>query len=270
MRTIFALTLGLAVLAASASAQVADTTHDRTFLTREDLLVAAGAFGVSAAVSHWDPDIARSSQGSKYQGSSLHSFALNVSKVNETTLTLAGIATYGLGRLVHAPLVTDVALHATESVVLASVASQLIRGPLGRTRPYVTHDSDQYDFHPGKGFFGSSSFDYRSFPSIHTSSSMAVATVLVMETQRRNPDAVKFVAPLAFGAGMLPGLARIQLDQHWASDVVAGAFMGIFAGYKVVSYSHDHPDNWFDRVLLGATVMPDANGRVLVMWSPTM
>lgn len=73
-----------------------------------------------------------------------------------------------------------------------------------------------------------------------------------------------------FGAGLLPGLARIQLDQHWTSDVVAGAFMGIFGGYKVVSYSHDHPDNWFDRVLLGATVMPDANGRMLVMWSPTM
>lgn len=270
MRPIVAVGLGLFMLAHTAAAQSSDSTHDKTFLTREDAIVAGVGLGVTAVVSHYDVDIARASQGSRYQGSGLRNFSTNVSKVNETTLTLAGIATYGIGRLAHSALVTDVALHATESVVLASVASQLIRGPLGRTRPYVTHDSDQYDFHPGKGFFGSSSFDFRAFPSIHTSSSMAVATVIVMETQRRNPDATKFVAPLMYSAALLPGLARIDLDQHWASDIVAGAFMGIFAGYKVVSYSHDHPNNWFDRVLSVASVAPDANGRVLVMLSPTM
>ena len=52
---------------------------------------------------------------------------------------------------------------------------------------------------------------------------------------------------MLFSAAILPGLSRIQLDQHWASDILAGAFMGVFAGYKVTTYSHDHPDNWFDR-----------------------
>jgi membrane-associated phospholipid phosphatase len=132
----------------------------------------------------------------------------------------------------------------------------------------VSHDSDQYKFKPFRGFFGDSTFDYRAFPSIHTSSSMAVATVLTMEIHRRNPDATPFVAPVLFAAGMLPGLARIRLDQHWSSDVVAGAFMGVLAGYKVVSYSHAHPDNWFDRLFLSASIMPEPNGRMLVMLSP--
>lgn len=257
-----------ALLSSQLSGQSADTARSKTFLNRGDLGWAAAAAGTTALVSLFDKSIARASQESRFQDSSLHRFALNVSHVNETTLTIAGIATYGIGRLTHSELVTDVALHATESVVLSSLASQLIRGPLGRTRPYVSHDSNQYLFHPFKGFFGSSSFDNRAFPSIHTSSSMAVATVIVMETNRRAPDATWFVAPVLYGAALLPGVARIQLDQHWASDIVAGAFMGVLTGYKVVTYSHDHPDNPFDRFFLSASVMPGPNGGLLVGFSP--
>jgi membrane-associated phospholipid phosphatase len=262
----YAAVATLALFASTSGAQVRDTTiPDKTFLTRRDLLVSAVAIGATGLLSIYDSDIARASQQPRYQSESLHRFALNVSKVNETTLTVAGIATYGIGRLSGNRTVADVGLHATESVVLASLASQVIRGALGRSRPYVTKDTDQYNFKFGKGF---SSFDYRSFPSIHTSSSMAVATVITMELHRRHSDATPFVAPILFAAGLLPGLVRIQLDQHWASDVFAGAFMGVFAGYKVVSYSHDHPDNFFDRNLLKVSVMPDPYGRMRIAFSP--
>jgi membrane-associated phospholipid phosphatase len=97
---------------------------------------------------------------------------------------------------------------------------------------------------------------------------MAVATVLTMETHRRHPSATPYVAPLLFAAGMLPGLSRIQLDQHWASDIFAGAFMGIFAGYKVTKYSHDNPTNWFDRKLLSVSVSQGPDGGVMVGISP--
>ena len=260
-----ALLLLLAVASAGTARGQDTTSHDKTFLVRRDLGYAGAAIAASALLSHWDTDIAKASQQSKYQSASLHKFALDVSKVNETSLTIGGIVVYGVARLAGQRTVTDVALHATESVVLASLASQLIRGPLGRARPYVTHDTDQYNFKFGGGFVGRdslTSFDRRAFPSIHTSSSMAVATVLYMEMKRRGVSATPYVAPLLFAAGMLPGLARIQLDQHWASDVLAGAAMGVFAGYKVVSYSHDHPTNVFDRVLLGTTVSPNPEGGV--------
>ena len=185
--------------------------------------------------------------------------------MNETTLTAGGILIYGIGRLTKSRTTADVALHATESVILASVASQLIRGPLGRTRPHVTNDSNQYDFQPFQGF---RNFKNRAVPSIHTSSSMAVATALTLEAHRRKPGATPFVAPVLMTAGLLPGLARIQLDQHWASDILAGAFMGVFAAYKVTKYSHDHPTNRFDRVLLKASVTQAENGQILVGFDP--
>ncbi|HEV7992701.1 MAG TPA: phosphatase PAP2 family protein [Gemmatimonadaceae bacterium] len=263
MRTAPRIVLVLLLVARALAAQEAQVTShgDKTFLTRRDLLTAGLALGATAVLSRWDTDIAQASQKGWYQDSSTHNFADKVSKVNETTLTLGGLLVYGVGRLSHSNATADIALHATEAVVLASLASQVIRGPLGRARPYVTNDTDQYSFTAFKGF---GNFTHRAFPSIHTSSSMAVATVLTMETHRRHPGATPFVAPVLFAAGLLPGLARIDLNQHWASDIAAGAFMGVFAGYKVTKYSHDHPGNRFDRVLLHAMVMPGPNGAPMV------
>jgi membrane-associated phospholipid phosphatase len=277
VRFLVALLFLLSVLGQPAHAQRADSSSgNKHFLVQRDWAIAGAALVGTGALSYFDPKIARWSQRFRTYNSTtgkesdnLSVFSRNVSKVNETTLTAAGIIVYGVGRLFHAPTVTDIALHSAESVILGSLASQVIRGPLGRTRPYVSHDSDQYKFKPGRGFFGDSSFDYRAFPSIHTSSSMAIATVITMETNRRHPEATKFVAPVLFAAGLLPGLARIRLDQHWASDVASGAFMGVFAGYKVVSYSHDHPDNRFDKVFLSASVAPDPHGGMRVGFSPT-
>jgi membrane-associated phospholipid phosphatase len=259
----------LALASHSALAQAADSSRrDKTFLTRRDLLISGIAVGATALLSRYDDDIALASRESRFQSSSLTSFSQNVSKVNETTLTAAGIVTYGIGRLTKSPTVADVGLHATEAVVLASVVSQIIRGPLGRARPYVTGDTDQYDFQFGGGFkTGETGFRRRAFPSIHTSSGMAVATVLTMELHRRHSGATPYVAPILFAAGLLPGLVRVQLDQHWASDVAAGAFMGVFAGYKVVSYSHAHPHNWFDRTLLRVNVAPSVTGGANVGFS---
>ena len=265
------VSLAILVLAVrTSSAQLPDTvTHDKTFLTRADLGIASVALAGTALLSHWDTQIARRSQDSTFQTARMKSFAKNASKFQETSLTVAGLLTYGIARATGQHTVEDVALHATESVVLASLVSQVIRGPLGRSRPYVTNDTNQYDVSFGGGFkTGEAGFKRRAFPSIHASSSMAVATVLAMELQRRHSSATPYLAPILLAAGLLPGLSRIQLDQHWASDVAAGALMGAFAGYKVVSYSHDHPDNAFDRVLLKATIVPNANGGMSVGFSP--
>ena len=253
------------VLPATALAQTADTvTHDKTFLTRRDFVVLGVGAAATGLLSIWDDDIAKWSQQQQFQDSSTHRWALRVSKVQETTLTVASLLTYGIGRLTKQNTIADVGLHATESVVMASLASQVIRGPLGRTRPHEAGDTNQYDFHFGKGF---THFENRAFPSIHTSSGMAVATVLTMEMSRRHVKATPYIAPLLFAAGILPGLSRINLDQHWASDILGGAVMGVFSGYKVVSYSHDHPNNWFDRKLLKVTVAPDAGSGWKVGYS---
>jgi membrane-associated phospholipid phosphatase len=59
----------------------------------------------------------------------------------------------------------------------------------------------------------------------------------------------------------------MYLDQHWASDVVAGAFTGTILGAKMVRYAHGHRKNRLDRWMLGTTITPDPRGGVLVMRS---
>ena len=215
----------------------------KTLFTARDAGIGAGFLAASVAISYFDPKIARfftdTSLSHVRTGQRLDDVFTHI---NETTLTLAGVAAYGIGRLAKSSTITDVAFHTTEAIVTASLASQLIRGPLGRSRPHVTNFADQYDFHWFKGF---REFKYRAFPSIHSGSGFAAATVLVQEARRRRPGSVKFVAPMLYGLALTPGLSRMYLGQHWASDIFAGAFMGTFAGMKVVNYSHTHPGNRF-------------------------
>ena len=63
-----------------------------------------------------------------------------------------------------------------------------------------------------------------------------------------------------YGGATLVGLSRMYHNNHWASDVALGAAIGTFSGLKVVRYSHAHPDNKLDKFILGATVVPNANG----------
>jgi membrane-associated phospholipid phosphatase len=255
-------------VAASAVGAQSDSVA-RTLLTRKDAEIGADAVITAAAISYFDPRIASffadSSLSHVRAGQRLdHIFT----HVNETTLTVAGIAAYGVGRLVKSPALTDVAFHTTEAVVTASLASQLIRGPLGRSRPHVTGDTNQYDFHWFQGF---RQFNYRAFPSIHSSSGFAAATALVQETRIRRPGAVKFVAPLLYGAALTPGLARMYLGQHWASDIFAGAVMGTMAGLKSVNYSHTHGRSRFERALVpssGLSLAPIPGG-IEVSWGRT-
>jgi hypothetical protein len=241
------ISLLLASLAAMPAAAQSDSAS-KTLLNRRDAKIALGAVATAVAISHFDVKI-----GNFFADSSLshvrtgRRLANTFTHINETTLTLAGVAAYGVGRLSRSETITDVAFHTTEAIVGASLASQLIRGPLGRSRPEVTGGQDQYDFGWFKGF---RQFNNRAFPSIHSGSGFAAATALVQETKRRKPGAVKVVAPVLYGLALTPGLSRMYLRKHWASDIFAGAVMGTMAGMKAVNYSHTHPGNRFQDFMV--------------------
>jgi membrane-associated phospholipid phosphatase len=236
----------LVALAAELSAQSASPPP---LFTKSDALWAAAFLGGSIALSTADVRIARKATDTSVHSTGLDKLARNFAKVQEGTLTVGNLALWGIARLAKAPNMADITFHAAESVVIGSVASQVIRGPLGRSRPYVTNYDDQYDFHFFKGF---GNFKYRAFPSIHTASSFAVATVYTLETKRRAPGAVWIVGPLAYAFAAGPGLARMYNGQHWASDILSGAFVGALAGAKVVRYNHDvRPRNAVNRFFLG-------------------
>ena len=242
-------------------AQQPKDTIDKTFFTKRDLVKAAGIVGVSAVVSIFDERIAHWTQGSNVQGDeSRKDLADALTVVNETPLTIGAFATYGVGRLIGNETVTDVGLHTTESLVLTVALAEAIRGPLGRLRPRASPD-DAFHFKFGTGF---SDFAARSYPSIHAAVAFAAATTLVGEAKVRKPEMVKYVAPPLYTLALIPGFTRMYLNQHWASDVVAGTLMGAMLGTKVVRYAHTHDRNFIDRVMMGMTVMPDGQGNVRV------
>jgi membrane-associated phospholipid phosphatase len=252
---------------ASAQAATRDSTHiDRTFVTRRDAALAGVALVGSAAVSIFDERIARYTQSAGVQGGkSRQDLADALTVVNEMPLTVAAVVTYGVGRLSHSSTVADVGLHTTEALLLTTAFAELIRAPLGRARPRVSPDN-AYAFHPGTGF---TNFDNRAFPSLHAAVAFATASALVGEIRERRPDANRYAAPLLYTAATIPGFTRLYLDQHWASDIVAGSFLGAWLGSKVVRYAHTHRQSKLDRALLGTAVLPDGRGGTMVMVSLT-
>jgi membrane-associated phospholipid phosphatase len=234
---------------------------DRTFFTKRDAVLSGIALAGSAVITVFDVRIANYMQSEGVQdGQSRKDLADALTVVNEMPLTVGAVLTYGVGRLTHSSTVADVGLHTTEALLLTTAIAELIRAPLGRARPRVSPD-DQYAFHWGTGF---TNFDNRAFPSLHAAVAFATASALVGEIRERKPEANRYAAPLLYTAAMVPGLTRMYLNQHWASDVAAGSFLGALIGNKVVRYAHTHSRSKLDRILLGTAVVPDGRGGMMV------
>ncbi len=250
--------LTVALHAAAVPLLFAQTTEPRasnaSLFTGRDAVAAGIATAATLALAAFDRQIAEgiSDPSGRFQRNTfLGARSRDFNKVNEQTLTIGSLALYGVGRLSRLPTLADVSFHVAEAVVVASTVSQIIRLPLGRERPIVEGNggSDPFVFRPFKGL---SSRDYRAFPSIHSSSGFAAAAVLAGEVAHRWPDARWYVTPVAYALAATPGLSRMYMNQHWASDVLMGAFIGVVAGQKIVRYNHTtNPRNKVNRFFLG-------------------
>jgi membrane-associated phospholipid phosphatase len=252
-----ALALALCLSGGGASPSLLAQNGDGSgvLITGRDLGLMAGATLGTAALSRLDVPLARLFGDSAFHARhpGFTSAAKRSSFVTETVLMITGGAVYGIARLRHDDGTADVAFHTTESVIFPALFIQVVRGALGRARPHVIgpsgelRDTNPYDFELLHGF---TSFDYRSFPSMHAMASVAVATALSQEMRQRDTPHRGLISPLLYAGAAVPGLARMYLDEHWASDIALGIFLGAFAGQKVVTYSHAHPDNRIDRKFL--------------------
>ena len=105
------------------------------------------------------------------------------------------------------------------SLFATGIATPVLKFAVGRARP----DADL-----GNHYFTPFSNRDASFPSGHTTQAFAVASVIAAH------DSHLWVKIVAYGIAGTVGLARIEQNEHWASDVVAGAILGTVIGNAVV------------------------------------
>ncbi len=105
--------------------------------------------------------------------------------------------------------------HAVVAAATAGLAATALKWTIGRKRPSQGFDADHYD-----GF----EFKDSSFPSGHTAIAFGIASSLSRDIHGRWDDVA------LYGAASLTGLARMNDNKHWLSDVLGGAAVGILAG----------------------------------------
>ena len=247
------------------TAQTDTTRKHQTLFTSRDAFLGLGFAGLTVAMFPVDQSIAKRLENeSSRQNRFLNNSAKGFEYVSTPGAYIIGGSLYVLGRVTHHPDMEDLGWHGTEAAILATGITGILKGALGRARPYVSADTNAHDF---KVFGGFTNSDRQSFPSGHTTVAFAAASSVTSEAQRIWPGHTWLVAPVMYGGATMVGLSRMYHNKHWASDVVLGAGIGTFSGIKVVRYSHAHPDNFIDRVILRASVLPDGHGGGVVAWN---
>ena len=114
----------------------------------------------------------------------------------------------------------DASLVALEAHVYSALFTAGLKRLTGRARPGAGKGAHHFDpFDPDD-----------AFPSGHASRAFAVAAVFADRYGGSVPV-------LAYGAAGLVAASRLVLDEHWASDVVGGAALGIVVG-RALSRRH--------------------------------
>jgi membrane-associated phospholipid phosphatase len=123
----------------------------------------------------------------------------------------------------------ETGLKGLEAYVITVVFTSAIKQVAHRHRPYqdVPPDPHAWDgpFSWG-GPYGT--FGYNSFPSGHSSSIFAVATLIGLEYWD-----TKWVPIVSFGLAGFTALYRLAVNDHWASDVLFGSALGFAIGSMV-------------------------------------
>ena len=244
-----ALTLFVAPATAMAQTPAADSARARReplFVPRDALY--AGGFLVGAlAMYPIDRTVADLvQQPSRQANHLLRGSATGFRLLGNPGSILISSGMYAVGRVAGHSELADVGLHTAESLTMAIALTGALKGAVGRARPEADQEHP-YSFGFGRGFSADS---FQSFPSGHTSSAFATAAAVSAEIGRLYPKHRVWVKPLLYGGAGLVGVSRTYNNKHWASDVVAGAALGTFSGWKVVRYNHTHRGNRLDRLFL--------------------
>jgi membrane-associated phospholipid phosphatase len=157
------------------------------------------------------------------------SYKTGILRGRNTTLveTLTPVAYYMVGVARHSSHARNTAVLAAEGLAGAQIVTFALKQAVGRLKPS--------DIPPG-GNLGDTWFQYKgtlsnggSFPSGHSASAFAVATVIAERYRSR-----RWVPWAAYGAAAFLSLSRLPDQAHFPSDVFIGAAIGYGISHFVV------------------------------------
>lgn len=191
----------------------------RRIAKRKDLIPTA-AFAVigTALVAGADPPVARYFRNT----TAFHGYnrALSSSATYAAILT-APLVLYGVGALRKDSKMSRTALLAAQAVVDAEIVTVVLKPSVSRWRPSTIPPNGNFadTFAEGGNRFSTA---HNSFPSSHTITAFAVATVVSRRYGRRH----RWVPFVAYGAAAAIGFSRLSDSAHYTSDVFVGAALG--------------------------------------------
>jgi membrane-associated phospholipid phosphatase len=139
------------------------------------------------------------------------------------------VGTWLIAKVTDDSFATTEAYTMLEAAGFSSVTAEALKYAAGRERPDETTDSN--DWRAG----GS------SFPSLHTTAAFAIGTVFA---ESGNDDYRWLRRAVGYGMASATSYLRLHGNQHWLSDTVAGAAIGIASGRFVTHRRLQRAHDW--------------------------
>jgi membrane-associated phospholipid phosphatase len=198
--------------------------------------------GLAISVAFLDKPIKDAAQSNR--SSSTDNFFHNIEKFGTKTYALPVlIGFYAVGVGADDYNAKTVALDGFSASVISGGVVSIIKGVTGRARPSSGHGPHHWQLFGGD----------QSFPSGHTQGAFSVAAAIAGHYDNA------WVATTAYTIASLVGVARIEQNAHWASDVVAGGLIGGLIGHHLVHFN----ETWRNEHGLGMMPELGTDGRQL-------
>ena len=175
----------------------------------------------TVAVMALDQTIMNSTQG---QQRFYYSAPIVGGRVYGEWYSIGGVAgTFALyGIIAHDTAAKKISIELLQAGVYSELVTTMLKIAIGRARPISGENAFSY-----RPFTVIDDY-YHSMPSGHTTSAMALSTVM---SRHAHSTALKILAYVPAGFTMF---SRIYQDKHWLSDEIIAAAIGYFVGNWVV------------------------------------
>ncbi|MGH7709670.1 MAG: phosphatase PAP2 family protein [Gemmatimonadaceae bacterium] len=134
-------------------------------------------------------------------------------------------ATWAVARLTGHKQLAHHVLHVAAAYTVGNVLVSALKPAVGRHRPDT--EDDAWRFRP----FTAHS-DWHAFPSAHAIHAFTIASAVATETNSR------WVSIGAYAAATLVGWSRVYRLEHWPSDALGAAILGIASAQTTLSWLH--------------------------------